>query len=306
MSRRLTFSLLALALALTGVLAALAPAGAQAAAAATTSSNWAGYAVTRPGGSFRKVTGNWTVPTVACTAGQPTYSASWVGLGGYDTSSQALEQTGTESDCTASGTAHYSAWYELVPDTSHSVSLGVRPGDAMTATVTVTGTTVRLRLIDRTRGTSITKVLHAKVVDTKSAEWIVESPAVCASTTVSDQSCSSTALADFGTTGFTAARAITTGGHTGTISDAAFKATSITLSPVGRRRFAGTEAASGTAAGQANPGPLSATGGGFSVTYAQPAAQPAAPTDPAGATPVPGPGGIPQSGVRRVAGAPGD
>jgi hypothetical protein len=280
MHRRPTLALLVLALALTGGLAAVAPAGAEAATSTTTSSNWAGYAVTRSGSRFHKVTGNWIVPTVTCTSGQPTYSASWIGLGGYATNSQALEQTGTESDCDASGTAHYSAWYELVPDTSHSVQLGVRAGDAMTATVTVTGTTVRLRLIDRTRGTSVTKVLKAQVVDTSSAEWIVESPALCASATVSDMGCSSTALANFGTTGFTTARATTTGGHTGTISDPNYKATAITLTPAGRRRFAGTQAPTDTTAGAATPGALSATGGGFQIAYAQPTAT----TDPSGGT----------------------
>ena len=278
MHRRPTLALLVLALTLTGGLAALAPAGAEAAATSTTSSNWAGYAVTRSGSRFHKVTGNWIVPAVTCTSGRRTYSASWIGLGGYATNSQALEQTGTESDCDASGTAHYSAWYELVPDTSHAIQLGVRAGDAMTASVTVTGTTVRLRLIDRTRGTSVTKVLEAQVVDTSSAEWIVEAPALCTSATVSDLSCSSTALANFGTTGFTTARATTIGGHTGTISDANFKATSITLSPAGRRRFAGAQAPTDATAGSATPGALSSTGGGFQIAYAQPAAT----TDPSG------------------------
>lgn len=63
------------------VLAALA--GASTASANTAqSSNWAGYAVHRSGVTFTRVTGEWTAPQATCTAGQATYSAVWVGIGG--------------------------------------------------------------------------------------------------------------------------------------------------------------------------------------------------------------------------------
>ncbi len=62
----------------------------------TNSSNWAGYAVHRQGVSFRSVTGTWRQPKVRCTPGKATYSAFWVGLGGYSLNAPALEQTGTE------------------------------------------------------------------------------------------------------------------------------------------------------------------------------------------------------------------
>jgi Peptidase A4 family len=90
-------------------------------AATTLSSNWAGYVVTpkRSGTKFKTVSGTWVVPQGTCGSGSSDYSATWVGIGGYRSSSQALEQTGTAFDCTADGTARYSAWYELVPDVSH-------------------------------------------------------------------------------------------------------------------------------------------------------------------------------------------
>ncbi len=69
----------------------------------------------------------WRVPTGACSNG-PTYSSIWIGLGGYSRSSNALEQTGTELDCTREGRAVYSAWYELVPAAPRDVSLGVNAG----------------------------------------------------------------------------------------------------------------------------------------------------------------------------------
>src|SRR5271156_2413075 len=71
----------------------------------TMSSNWAGYAVTGTSKSpvrFRTVSAHWVQPSVPCTSGQ-SYSGFWVGLGGYRQSSQALEQIGTDADCSSSG-----------------------------------------------------------------------------------------------------------------------------------------------------------------------------------------------------------
>ena len=73
------------------------------------SSNWSGYAVagSAPDVSttFTSVSGQWVQPTASCTSSRSTYSAFWVGLGGFSESSQALEQIGTSADCTASGKA---------------------------------------------------------------------------------------------------------------------------------------------------------------------------------------------------------
>src|SRR6476646_1825620 len=94
----------ALALVLSG---AIAPG---AFAASTVSSNWGGYVALPAGGAqqgFRSVSGSWRVPRVSCSAGLDTYSAAWVGLGGYRKSSNALEQIGTDADCSRSGRTHY-------------------------------------------------------------------------------------------------------------------------------------------------------------------------------------------------------
>ena len=84
------------------------------------SSNWAGYAVHRPGISFRKISASWKQPSAACTKGEETFSAYWVGLGGFSLNAPALEQTGTEVDCGVSGKVVSTAWYELVPAASAS------------------------------------------------------------------------------------------------------------------------------------------------------------------------------------------
>jgi hypothetical protein len=241
--------------------AALASLGGASAASADTaqSSNWAGYAVHRSGVQFKKVSGTWTQPQATCTPGQATYSAAWVGIGGFDVDSPALEQIGTESDCTVSGRAVSSAWFELVPAASRAVRLTVKPGDRMRAGVTITGGEVTLTLTNLTRHRSFTKRLHPAVVDTTSAEWILEAPSVCSSSS----SCQTLPLADFGSTGFTAAAATSTSGHRGTIDDRRWETTRIRLAATGRAFVSD----SSTPAAAAVPSSLSASGSAFTVTY---------------------------------------
>jgi hypothetical protein len=223
------------------------------------SANWAGYAVHRAGASFTKVIGTWTQPHATCTSGQPTYSSAWVGIGGYSASSQALEQIGTEADCTAAGRAVSSAWYELVPAASSAIKLTVNAGDRVRAGVSVTGQKVTVSLDDLTRHRSFTKTLHAAAVDTGSAEWILEAPSVCQG----QSTCQTLPLADFGSTGFSSARATTTAGHTGAIQDRRWTTTKISLAEGGHRFVGGAVASTATAV----PSSLSAKGSAFTVTY---------------------------------------
>jgi hypothetical protein len=263
--RRRRFTLAALAGALT-VLAA-APA---ARADTTQSSNWAGYAVHRKHVSFEKVTGSWRQPTAVCAAANavPSYSSEWVGLGGYALNAPALEQIGSEVDCSPTGRVVSSAWYELVPAPSRSVRMRVDPGDLLSASVLVKGHATTLTLRDLTRHTTFSRRVHVKPVDVSSAEWIIEAPSECSSAS----SCQTLNLADFGTAGFTAARATSATGHTGSISDHHWGLTKITLA-AGQRHFIGG-APSGA---RAQPSALTAGGSAFSVTY-QGAASSAAPT----------------------------
>ena len=187
----------ALVAALAAVLALTVPAGAGASSWATTSTNWAGYAASRPGVGFRHVSGTWVAPAAHCGSGTRRYSAAWLGLGGLHTTSRALEQVGTEADC-AGGKGYYSAWYELVPAAPVRLALTVRPGDTMSAAVTVSGHLVKLFIADRTQGTSFSKQLRVDQVDVSSAEWIVEAPSAC----VDNGGCRALPLADFGTTSF--------------------------------------------------------------------------------------------------------
>jgi Peptidase A4 family len=225
------------------------------------SSNWAGYAVHRPGVKFNHVIGEWTQPRVQCRRNHPTYSAVWVGLGGFSQSSQALEQIGTEVDCTGSGRVVSSAWYELVPAASRSIQMRVNPGDQLAASVAVNGHQVVVALVNLTTHASFSKTLEAPLVDITSADWIVEAPSEC----FSASSCATLPLANFGAATFSNARAESVDGHVGTISDPAWGYTEIRLRPQGRR-FVSRHGPT-TVAGGANPSTLSTDGSSFTVTF---------------------------------------
>jgi Peptidase A4 family len=250
--------------------AAVSAAAAGAARGANTdvSSNWSGYVVGSgdPYGqqtTFSTVSGSWVQPKARCSstaAAGPSSSAFWVGLGG-NSNSNSLEQAGTETDCTASGAARYSAWYELVPRGSVNVDLKVAPGDTISASISVHGTRVIVQMRNVTTGTSFAKTLSMASPDVTSAEWIAEAPSMCASS----YDCRQTALTDFGTVKFSHASA-TGNGHTGTISDPAWTATAIQLETYGGGRGFGRYASQLTAA-EALPSSLTGSGTAFSVTW---------------------------------------
>ena len=234
----------------------------------TTSSNWAGYAVHRPGVSFRQVSGTWTQPTTSCIPGQSSYSAMWVGIGGFKPTSDALEQIGTEVDCNPAGNTVSSAWYELVPAPSKTISLAVHPGDVMHATVTVVGHNVTVVLRNLTSHKTFRKSLNAPSIDVSSAEWIVEAPSEC----ISQFACQALPLANFGSVGFDSATVTSTNGIAGSIVSPRWWRTKIDLTP-GSQRFIVARQTSDTA-GSATPSPLSGAGRAFNVTYSSVAAPP--------------------------------
>jgi hypothetical protein len=225
------------------------------------SSNWAGYAAHRSGVSYRGIRGSWTEPGASCVRGIPTFSSYWVGIGGYSETSQALEQVGTEVDCSARGTVSSTAWYELVPAPSVGIRLTVRPGDLMQASVSVSGRAVTVTLYDATRRQGFRKTVRASSLDESSAEWIVEAPSEC----MSASSCQTLPLANFGSASFGSASARASGGRSGAISSALWRTTKIDLRPDSRRFIVNTD--SGPQLGIATPSALSSGGTGFSVSY---------------------------------------
>ena len=136
------------------------------------SSNWAGYAVTR--GPYRSVSGQWTVPAVRPT-GRSAFSAQWVGIDGFSTTS--LIQAGTQADFYA-GAAHYSAWWEILPAPAVPVrGLTIRAGDVVSVTIArVAGGRWRISIHDARSGSFTTTRAYAG--PGSSAEWIEEAPVI--------------------------------------------------------------------------------------------------------------------------------
>jgi hypothetical protein len=207
------------------------------------------------------VSATWIEPDASCVAGQPSYSAMWVGLGGYKLSSDALEQIGTEVDCNGTGQVVSSAWYELVPAASKTISLAVEPGDVVHASVAVSGHNVVVELQDLTRHHIFHKRLYAPQIDVSSAEWIVEAPSEC----VGAYTCQALPLANFGSVAFSSINALTVSGSAGSILDHDWSRTKIRLTP-GSPRFVVYHRATDTG-GAATPSSPSAGGRQFSVNY---------------------------------------
>jgi hypothetical protein len=159
----------------------------------STSTNWSGYAVT--GGTYRSVSANWTQPSVSCSSAN-TWSSFWVGLDG-DTSNT-VEQTGTEADC-SNGHPVYSGWYEMYPKYPKNYATTVAPGDHMSASVTTSGNgSFTLTLTNSTRGWTQRTTARLRSARLASAEVIAEAPS---------SSSGVLPLANFGTVGFSGSTA---------------------------------------------------------------------------------------------------
>jgi hypothetical protein len=258
---------------------ALAAVPGTALAATKLSTNWAGYVVSpRHARAFTSVSGTWTVPATTCTSGQSGYSAVWVGLGGYRQSSKRLEQVGSESDCDSRGRPVYAAWWEIVPAAPVSIQIGVHPGDTVSASATVAGHAVTLRLRDLTSGKRFSTTRRVSATDASTADWIVEAPSVCQSS----GSCSTLALADFGTAAFASATATTAAG-TAAAGDPGWNLTAVELVQEGAASAAagrGARHAPARSVTTAVPSALAPGTGAFTVTRSQQGAEAAAPPAP--------------------------
>jgi hypothetical protein len=137
------------------------------------STNWSGYAVTGSTGSVTSVSGSWIVPTVTGGSKTTAYSSFWVGIDGY--SSSTVEQTGTDSDMQR-GRAVYYAWYEFYPNPMYKISMTIRPGDVMTASVTYSGGRFTVSITDKNTGATFSTSATVSAAAESSAEWIAEAP----------------------------------------------------------------------------------------------------------------------------------
>lgn len=155
------------------------------------STNWSGYAVLGP--SFTSAEGSWIVPAVDCSGVKgEQVTAFWVGLDGYSSNSDTVEQTGTASYCQGTQ-ANYYAWYEFYPNPSHLIAgVPVSPGDVISASVVHSGNKFTATIQDVTSGQSSSKTIALTGPKRNSAEWIIEAPC-CTNSGLT------LPLADFGT-----------------------------------------------------------------------------------------------------------
>lgn len=215
-----------------------------------TSTNWGGYAV-QSATKFTNVVGSWVEPTASCSSSSAQYAAFWVGIDGYSSSS--VEQLGTDSDCTGRNKPSYYAWYEMYPASSVELSTSeypVKPGDTITAEVSVSGSEFTLSM-SSSEGWHFSTTQKGSGLAQSSAEWIAESPEIC-----SGRRCSLAELADFGTMGFTNAEAAVGGGADQPISS--FTASS------GPHEIV-CETSTGTV--RAQPSALGSGGNNFTMTW---------------------------------------
>jgi hypothetical protein len=157
-----------------------------------TSNNWFGYnqGYEEVHKLFHSITGNWVVPRATQhVAGQAEYGADWIGIGGgcvdanCTVTDNTLIQDGTEENVSASGQASYSAWWEIVPEPSTTISMTVAPGDHMHSSIVETpvdSETWKITLQDVTRKKTFTKTVNYSS-SYLTAEWIEETPLVIGS-----------------------------------------------------------------------------------------------------------------------------
>jgi Peptidase A4 family len=141
------------------------------------SENWSGYAAIS-NSKFTYAHSRFVQPSVKCTGDPHQNVSAWVGLDGF--TSGTVEQDGTDAFC--GGKQHttpvYYAWYELFPAGSVRV-FNVKPGDVIDATAEFTGGKFELTIADLTSHRSVTKTAGCASCERSSAEWIVERPAEC-------------------------------------------------------------------------------------------------------------------------------
>jgi hypothetical protein len=197
--------------ALTVVALVFAAPAAAAPALVAPSANWAGFIAGGPGVRFRSVSASWRQPAPRCNGRHVATTSTWIGLGGV--TGRMLEQTGTQLFCAHGRTATL-AWYEILPAPAVFLGMPVRPGDVISARVTVIGHRVSFLLRDVSEGESFSHTFRARRINTDSADWIQEAPSLCSRS----GSCHPVRLANFGTIHFSSARAQGARGHFGSIA----------------------------------------------------------------------------------------
>ena len=164
--------------------------------------NWAGYAASLGTTTFRFVSAHFKVPALDCTgvtAPAGAWSAHWVGLDGFRSTSRTVEQTGLVAACDGI-TPVYAPFWEMFPNAPGYPSITVNPGDAISVSVYYNRSTRKFTLTfsDTTNGQHFTRTRACPAGATcrrNSAEAISEAPFDATTSTILP-------LADFHTARF--------------------------------------------------------------------------------------------------------
>ncbi|MBO0732089.1 MAG: hypothetical protein J2P57_22705 [Acidimicrobiaceae bacterium] len=150
--------------------------------------NWAGYAVT-PGSGVTAVRATFVVPSAGLLP--PGFSATWTGIGGYNTTDLIQAGVGEQSLPSAPVLGpQYFAWYEILPAAetplsgcSGDANCTVKPGDSISVEVhNVRGNTWNIQMADAGHWTYSHDLTYAS--SESSAEWIQEAPTLIAVQTI--------------------------------------------------------------------------------------------------------------------------
>jgi hypothetical protein len=191
--------------------------------------NWAGYAASLGTTTFRFVSAQFTAPTLDCTgvtAASGAWSAHWVGLDGFRSTSTTVEQTGLLAGCNGT-TPVYAPFWEMFPNAPGYPSITVNAGDTISMSVYYNRSTRKFTLTfsDATSGQKFTRTRACPAGATcrrNSAEAISEAPFDTTTSSVLP-------LADFQTANFANVSITnTTGTHRGGLRSSFWNTSRIT------------------------------------------------------------------------------
>ncbi len=122
---------------------------------------WAGYAASFGTTTFRFVSAQFTAPSLDCTgvtAASGAWSAHWIGLDGFRSTSTTVEQTGLLAGCNGT-TPVYAPFWEMFPNAPGYPSITVNAGDTISMSVYYNRSTRKFTLTfsDTTSGQKFTR-----------------------------------------------------------------------------------------------------------------------------------------------------
>jgi hypothetical protein len=191
--------------------------------------NWAGYAASFGTTTFRFVSAQFTAPSLDCTgvtAASGAWSAHWIGLDGFRSTSTTVEQTGLLAGCNGT-TPVYAPFWEMFPNAPGYPSITVNAGDTISMSVYYNRSTRKFTLTfsDTTNGQKFTRTRACPAGATcrrNSAEAISEAPFDTTTSTFLP-------LADFHTASFAnVAITNTSGTHRGGLQSSFWNTSQIT------------------------------------------------------------------------------